>query len=209
AIGVQAVGHWLGQRLSVLLSAEWPKTYVRPVLALIVLAGSLSASVKAAPHFRLYTNTLGGGTAKWGYYFPHDEFYDSSVREVMFEIAKVAGQGAQVASETPGLGDYYAQRANRPDLVCVLLSDPSALQQLREGDFVIVARGRRYFSNESVLSALEQAGSPAFSVSLGGVPSAAVFQLDKKSLEAIVEAARQQPPVAKRFSPLRSDDERH
>lgn len=204
AIGVQAVGRWLGQRLSILLSAEWPKVYMRPALALIVVAGSLSASAKAAPHFRLYTNALGGGGNKTGYYFPHDEFYDSSVREVLLEIAKVAEPGAQVASETPGLASYYAQRANRPDLVCVLLSDPNALQQLREGDFVVVARGRRYFSNESVLSSFEQASAPAFNVSLGFVPSAAVYQLDKKSLEAIVEAARRQPPVARSFQPLRS-----
>jgi hypothetical protein len=204
AIGVQAAGRWLGQQLSSLLSAEWPNVYAGPTLALFVVAGSLSASAKAAPHFRLYTNALGGGDTRTGYYFPHDEFYDSSIREVMIEIARRAAPAARVASETPGLASYYAQRANRPDLVCVLLSDPNALQQLHEGDFVIDARGRRYFSNESVVSALQQSAAPAFSVSLGNVASASVYVLDKKSLEAIIEAARRQPPVAKSIYPVRS-----
>jgi hypothetical protein len=199
AIGVQAVGGWLGQRLSSLLSKEWPKVYARPALALIVVAGSLSALAKAAPHFRLYTNALGGGSAKAGYYFPHDEFYDASVRDVMLEIAKRAKPAAQVASETPGLASYYAQRANRPDLVCVLLSDPNALQQLHEGDFVIIARGRRYFSNESIVTALEQSSAPAFQVLLGNVPSASVYVLDKKSLAAIVEAAHRSPLAKNRY----------
>jgi 4-amino-4-deoxy-L-arabinose transferase-like glycosyltransferase len=191
ALGVQTVGRWLGQRLSALLRAEWPRIYLRPALAVIVVAGSLSVLLKAAPHYRLYTNALGGGSARAGYYFPQDEFYDASIRDVMLEIAKRAQPGAQVATETPGLASYYAQRANRPDLVCVLLSDPVAVQQLREGDFVIVARGRRYYSNESIVAALEQSSAPAFRVSLGDVPSAAVYVLDKKSLEAIVQAARQ------------------
>jgi hypothetical protein len=200
AIGVQAVGGWLGQRLSSVLSTEWPKVYARPALALIVVAGSLSALAKTAPHFRLYTNALGGGSARAGYYFPHDEFYDASVRDVILEIAKRAKPATEVASETPGLASYYAQRANRPDLVCVFLSDPNALQQLREGDFVIIARGRRYFSNESIMTALEQSSAPAFTFSLGQVPSASVYVLDKKSLEAIVDAARRLP-VAKNAYP--------
>jgi hypothetical protein len=191
AIGVQAVGRWLSEKLSSLLAADWPRAYARAVLAAIVILGSLKASADSAPHFRLYTNALGGGAAKQGYYFPHDEFYDSSIRDVMIELAKRAAPGARVASETPGLAAYYAGRANRPDLVCVSLSDPSALQQLREGDFVIDARGRRYFSNERLLAALQQSSAPAFQVSLGSTPSASVYLLDKKSLDAIGKIARQ------------------
>ena len=114
----------------------------------------------------------------------------------MFEIAKRAKPGAKVASEAPGLAAYYAQRANRPDLVCVLLSDPNALRELGEGDFVIDAPGRRYFSNELVTSALNQASTPVFRVSLGSVPSASVYLLDKKAQEAVVDVARRLPPLA-------------
>jgi hypothetical protein len=184
AIGVQAAGKWLGEQLSKLTSADWPANYVRAVLAVVVIAASLRTSAEAGPHFRLYTNALGGGAAKQGYYFPHDEFYDAAMRDVMAELAKRAAPGAIVASETPGLAAYYAKRASRTDLVNVLLSDPDELRQLREGDFVVNSRGRRYFSNEAVTNALRQA-SPAFSVSLGSVPAATVYQLDKQTLQAI------------------------
>ena len=194
AIGIQAAGRWLGEKLSGLLSAEWPRVYVRPVLALIVIAGSLIALVNAGPHYRLYTNALGGGTAKPGYYFPHDEFYDSSMRDAILEIAKRAQPGARVASESQTLATYYAQRAGRPDLICAFLSDPDELLQLREGDFVIDARGRRYFSNEQILAALAHSAAPAFRVSLGNVPSASIYQLDRKSLDAIQGVARRLPP---------------
>ena len=107
--------------------------------------------------------TSGSTPTRWavacanaGYYFPHDEFYDASMRDAMVEIAKRARPGALVASETPTVAAYYAQRADRPDLVLVLLSDPEALKQLGEGDFVIDARGRRYFSNELVLAKLRE-----------------------------------------------------
>ncbi|MEP6569431.1 MAG: glycosyltransferase family 39 protein [Acidobacteriota bacterium] len=197
AIGIQATGRWLGGKLSSLLLTDWPRVYARPVLGLIVIAGSLVALVGAAPHFRLYTNALGGGTAKAGYYFPHDEFYDASMRDAIFAIARRAQPGSRVASESQTLCSYYSQRAGRPDLACVFLSDPTELQQLREGDFVIDARGRRYFSNEQILSALTESGAPAFRVSLGPVPSASIYQLDRKSLDAIQGAVRHVPTLAK------------
>jgi len=178
------------------LSAEWPKTYTAPVLALVVVAVSISALSASAPHFRLYTNALAGGAANAGYYFPHDEFYDASVRDVVYEIAQRAKPGAQVASETPGLAAYYAGRANRADLVFVSISDPKALKQLREGDFMVAARGRRYFSNETILAALNQAGAPTFTMSLGSTPSASIYLLDKKTQEVISETARRLPPLA-------------
>lgn len=197
AIGVQAVGRWLGERLSSLLRAEWPRAYVSPTLAVIMVVGSASALVTVAPHFRLYTNALGGGESNSGYYFPHDEFYDASVREVVGEIAKRAKPGARVASETPGLAAYYAGQANRLDLVFVSISDPKALAQLQEGDFIVDARGRRYFSNEAIVSALKKTGPPAFTVSLGPVPSASIYWLDQTTQEVVAETARRLPALAR------------
>ncbi len=118
ALGIQFVGRWL---------ANWAasfKHYVPASLAVIVIAGSVINSVNAAPHFRLFTNSIGGGMSWAGYYFPHDEFYDASMRDVMAEIASRARSGARVASESPSLATYYAERAKRPDLVCISLSDP-------------------------------------------------------------------------------------
>jgi hypothetical protein len=181
ALGVQLISNWLSKQLP-----GTQRNLVHVGLALIMVAGSLFTLTKAAPHYRVYTNAFGGGAAKAGYYFPHDEFYDSSMRSIIFEIAKRARNGAQVASESPSLTAYYAQRAGRADLVAVLLSDPAALQNLREGDFVIDARGRRYFSNEAMLNELAGSTTPAFRVSLGDVPSAAVYQLDRTSLDALL-----------------------
>lgn len=173
ALGIQFVGRWL---------ANWAaglRHYVPASLAVIVIAGSVINSVNAAPHFRLFTNSLGGGTSWAGYYFPHDEFYDASMRDVMTEIASRARTGARVASESPSLAAYYAERVKRPDLVCISLSDPDAIKQLGVGDFVIVARGRRYFSNDAIISTLRDHSTPVAEVKLGPVPSAKIYELDR------------------------------
>jgi hypothetical protein len=196
ALGVQFASCWLARVVSRLLSAPWLRVYLRAAVALLVVIGAIKASADAAPHFRLYTNEFGGGMKNAGYFFPHDEFYDASMREVMFEIAARAKTGARVASETPSVASYYAQRANRPDLVCIMLSNPQELKQLNEGDFVIDARGRRYFSNERVLTKLRETSTLVFQVSIAGVYSASVFMLDQKSRDVVVDAATQLPRLA-------------
>lgn len=125
--------------------------------------------------------------ARAGYFFPHDEFYDASMRDVLGEIARQAKPGVTVASESPTLAGYYAERVNRKDLKCVSLSDPEALSQLREGDFIILDRGRRYFSNDALLSALSQSATPIFTHKLSGVPAADVYFVDAQVL-AILRA---------------------
>ncbi|HEY5884809.1 MAG TPA: glycosyltransferase family 39 protein [Pyrinomonadaceae bacterium] len=201
ALGLQFISSWLARVVSRLLATQSPLEYLRAVLAGLVVLGSINASVEAAPHFRLYTNEFGGGMKNAGYYFPHDEFYDASMRDIMSEIAKQARPGARVASETPSVASHYAQRANRPDLVCVMLSNPEELKQLNEGDFVIEARGRRYFSNEQVLGALRQTSSPAFQLSLAGVHSASIYILDQKARDAVVNLANQLPRIATAVRP--------
>jgi hypothetical protein len=190
ALGIQFTGRWLANRLS---GFDWTtslKHYVPACLAVVVIAGSVVNSVQAAPHFRLFTSSIGGGDAWAGYYFPHDEFYDASMRDVMAEIASRAGVGAKVASESPSLAQYYAERHNRSDLVCVSLSDPEALQQLGIGDFVIVARGRRYFSNDNLTSALSARATSTLDLKLGPIASAKFYQLDQNSLSIITEATK-------------------
>ena len=195
AIGIQFISVWISKKLASLLATSWPKNYLRLALVLISIIGSVQASASVAPYFRLFTNSLGGGVAREGYYFPHDEFYDGSVRDVMFEIAKRAKPNAQVASEVPNLAAFYARRANRPDLACVSVSDPNALKQLKEGDFIVDARGRRYFSNETLLNALASSASPTFQATLGPAVSASVYELDNKSQETVIETARRLPPL--------------
>ncbi len=204
ALGVQFVGSLIIRALPSWFAGERGKSYLRAALAVLVVMGSLEAAVSSSPHFRLYTNALGGGVSEAGFYFPHDEFYDASLREAISEIAKRAKPSARVASESQTLCSYYSGRAARQDLICVFISDPGAMQQLSEGDFVINARGRRYFSNEAVLAALAQSATPAFRLSLGEVPSASVYALDKKSLDAVVETARRLPPLAQTIPMFRT-----
>jgi hypothetical protein len=92
------------------------------------------------------------------------------MRDTIVEIAHRAQPGAHVASESPLLASYYAQRANRNDLVCVSLSDPDGLKQLGQNDFAIIARGRRYFSNDELITALSSIQNQNFKCSLAAFP---------------------------------------
>lgn len=203
AIGIQTIGGWIAERF-------WPssaaaRAYARSGIALLVVTASIQAAAAFAPHFRLYTNTLGGGVAKAGYYFPHDEFYDASIREAVFDIAREARMGAHVASETPSIVSYYAERSGRQDLVPIELSDPDALKQISDGDYLIVSRGRRYFSNDALLTALRGSAAPDLKLNLGSVPSADIYRVDEKTLGVITETAKRLPPLAHNFNLQRTD----
>ena len=187
ALGIQWVGRWLANRIAGFEWAASLKHYVPACLAVTVISASVVNSIHAAPHFRLFTNSIGGGTAWAGYYFPHDEFYDASMRDAMVEIASRARVGARVASESPSVAMYYAERKGRHDLVCVSLSDPDALTQLGVGDFVVIARGRRYFSNDALTSALRDHAAPLIVLKLGLVPSTKIYQLDENSLPLLTD----------------------
>lgn len=182
AIGIQFVGRWIVRQIKPQPAHRLVKSFVPPMIASLVILASVWASVSAAPHYRLYTNLIGGGMAHAAYYFPQDDFYDASIRPIMLEIAKQARPGARVASETPSLVEYYAKQANRDDLRAVSLSDEAALAGLESGDFIIEARGRRYLSNEEFLSKLQQSSPPAFQIKIGKVPAAQVYLLDQTSL---------------------------
>ncbi|HEX7998513.1 MAG TPA: glycosyltransferase family 39 protein [Pyrinomonadaceae bacterium] len=185
AVGVHFVGQCAARLVVRLSGSEALKGYARAVVALVVLAFPAYAAASVMPHYRLYTNALGGGWERAGSYFPHDEFYDSSLREAVAEIAARAPNGVRVASETPGLVTHYAQLAGRNDLLSLSLSDTKAMTEIREGDLVIVARGRRYFSNDAVVRQLQEASKPVLKISLGGVHAVSVYTLDAGSLAAI------------------------
>jgi hypothetical protein len=185
AIGAYYVIRWVARRTAELAGKEALRVYVKGALAAAVVILSVLASVSALPHYRLFTNIVGGGAAQAGAYFAQDDFYDAEVRQVMAEIARRARPSAQVASETPTVCTYYAARANRPDLSCLSLSDPTAVKELGVGDFIIAARGRHYFSNDALLSQLRQSSKPAFNIPVGRVPAADVYLLDQEALQSI------------------------
>lgn len=188
AIGLQFACR-LASRWCAALLGDGTRNYARTLLASVLILCSAWASLSAAPYYRLYTNALGGGSKRAGDYFPQDEFYDAYMREVMREVGQRAAPGARVASELPGLAAYYAQQAARPDLKCVSLSDPSALKELGAGDFIIVARGRRYLSNDALIAGLHRTATPSFLVSLGTTPAVEVYILDRTSLEIVAAFA--------------------
>jgi hypothetical protein len=190
ALGIQFTGRWLAKWVAKLAPGTGIRHYVPASLAVLAISCSVIDAVEAAPHFRLFTNSLGGGVEQAGNYFPHDEFYDASMRDTINEIGRRAGASAHVASESPLLASYYAQRENHGNLVCVSLSDPDGLKQLGIGDFVIVARGRRYFSNDHLISSLASTARPDFQMFLGRVPSVDVYVVTEASLQTIKTAAQ-------------------
>ena len=107
------------------------------------------------------------------------------MRDVISEIAHRARPGARVASESPSLAAYYAERQKRPDLICLSLSDSEALKQLVPGDFIIVARGRRYFSNDAIITTLNNQQTPIAEFKLGVVPSAKLYELDQPVIDKL------------------------
>ncbi len=190
AIGIYYVARWIARRCAEMAGNDSWRVYLKALIVSGVVILAALASANAVPYYRFYTNALGGGATRGGAYFPQDEFYDGQVRQVMIEVARRARPGAGVASETPTVCTFYAARANRPDLVCVSLSDVAELRKLNEGDFVIAARGRHYLSNDAVLSKLRQTSTPAFNVPLGEIPAADVYILDQPVLAAVKNVVR-------------------
>jgi predicted membrane-bound dolichyl-phosphate-mannose-protein mannosyltransferase len=184
AIAVQFAARKVGRFFAKSVGNENMNIYAHTALACLVIISSFWSSAQAGPHYRLYMNGL-AGSARAGSIFPQDDFYDAYMRDVMSEIAKRARPGARVAGELPTVAAYYAQRANRPDLICVELSDPAELEKLAPEDFVVDARGRTYFSNQAMLLRLRQASRPAFTVALGTTPAADVYILDQEALAAL------------------------
>lgn len=185
-----AIGSYYVIRLVARKSAELSghaelRVYLKTALASLLVIFSVLASASAVPHYRLFTNMLGGGESNGGAYFTQDDLYDAEIKPVMKVIALQAKVGAQVASETPTVCAYYAAKSNRSDLACVSLSEPAAIRSLSAGDFIVGAHGRHYFSNAAVLAELAKSSKPSFSVPLGEIKAADIYLLDKTSAEQI------------------------
>ncbi len=186
AVGFYSFIRWIAPKIS---NKQNFVPMFSTVCFIILIGFSLYGSLTFAPHFRLYTNAFGGGKASAGSYFPHDEFYDTSTREIVAEIIKTAPSSAAIANETPGLFEHYAKKAGRADLKFVSLSDKSQVASLKSGDFIVAARGRRYFSNDAILKFLETK-SPVAEVKIGEISSAKIYQLTEETARLINEFVR-------------------
>jgi hypothetical protein len=124
-----------------------------PIAAVFVIAPFVTM-IKNLPYPSLYLNPLGAGRV--GYYFPHDEFYDLGARESIKYIAETAPPGARMASEIPGVVEYYLELYNRPDIKSEIMSQPSFSLSEGSPDFVLLQRGRFYFENQENFNFIQQ-----------------------------------------------------
>jgi asparagine N-glycosylation enzyme membrane subunit Stt3 len=123
-------------------------------LAAIFLILPIFETVKfATPHPGLYTNVLGGNRV--GYFFPHDEFYDLGARESIRYIAEHAQPNAIIASDIPGVVEYYLNRYNRRDIGSQIMSHPQFDLNTSKIDYVILQSGRIYFENQANFKFIE------------------------------------------------------
>jgi hypothetical protein len=185
ALAIQYAGRAAGKFFRKLFDQPTIGIYARAALVSLVIISTMWSAASASPHFRLYMNSISGGGANAGAYFPQDEFYDAYMLDALKEVAARARPNARVGTEIPLLADYYAKRAGREDLTCSQFFDSDDLSKFAAGDFLIDARGRTYFSNQTMLERLRQKTKPAFTVFVGNTPAADVYILDDAALAAL------------------------
>ena len=160
----------------------WSRAAAVAVASVFVLAPAIT-TVRSLPYPSLYLNALGGG--RTGYYFPHDEFYDLGARESIKYVAETAPQGASLASEIPGVVQYYLERYNRPDIRSEIISHPKFNLLEDPPDYVLLQRGRLYFENLEEFKLIEKSFSPEQASSYLGADASRVYRLDRARLNEL------------------------
>ena len=141
--------------------------------ALIIPPAFLTIRCLVKSYPSLYVNALGRG--RIGYFFPHDEFYDVGARESIRFVAETAPQGAMLASEIPGVVEYYLERFNRPDIRSRIISQPGFTLNEGRPDFVLLQRGRVYFENVESFGFIEKSFPVAQSSLFEGAAASTVY----------------------------------
>jgi hypothetical protein len=147
-------------------------------IALVFVVAPAVTMIESLPYPSLYVNALGVGRV--GYFFPHDEFYDLGARESIKYIAETAPPGAKMASEIPGVVEYYLEQYNRPDIRSEIMSQPNF--NLSEGrpDYVLLQRGRLYFENKENFSFIEKNFPVVQSSIYEGAAAAQVYRISEQ-----------------------------
>ncbi|HVF92162.1 MAG TPA: glycosyltransferase family 39 protein [Blastocatellia bacterium] len=157
------------------------------MIALVVVAPAI-ITARSIPYPSLYLNALGGD--RTGFFFPHDEFYDLGARESIKYIAEHAPPNASIASEIPGVVQYYLEKYNRPDIRSQIISHPDFDILEDRPDYVILQRGRTYFENLEDFKLLEGRFSPVQASTYNGADATRVYRLDAASSEAASSGSR-------------------
>jgi len=141
--------------------------------AFVVAPAVLTINVLLRGYPSLFVNVFGGNQA--GYFFPHDEFYDLGARESIRFIAETAPPQAMMASEIPGVAQYYLERFNRTDIRSRIISQPSFTLSAGQPDYVLLQPGRVYFENLDNFRFIEKSFSVAQSSIYDGVAASRVY----------------------------------
>ncbi|HKY04428.1 MAG TPA: hypothetical protein VJQ56_06045, partial [Blastocatellia bacterium] len=149
------------------------------VVAVFVIVPAIT-TVKSLPYPSLYLNVFGGD--RTGYFFPHDEFYDLGARESIKYVADTAPQGATLASEIPGVVQYYLERYNRPDIRSEIISHPDFDLKSNPPDYVMLQRGRTYFENIEDFKLLESRFQPVQASSYRGADATRLYRIDRAAI---------------------------
>ncbi len=149
--------------------------------ALIFVAAPAGASLYHQENPGLFTNWIGGGRAGW--FFPHDEFYDIGARESIKYLADNAQPGARIASDIPGVVQYYLDKYNRKDIVPLAMSSLPLDGGNARFDFAIIQTGRIYFENRETIERIKKTCPAVQSSSFEGVVTSAVYSSRGPGLE--------------------------
>ena len=146
--------------------------------AFIIGPAVLTIQCLLRSHPSLYVNAFGRNRV--GYFFPHDEFYDIGARESIRFVAEAAPPAAKVASEIPGVVQYYLERFNRPDIRSEIISQPSFTLSSGRPDFVLLQRGRVYIENIENFNFIERTFPVAQSSVYEGAAASRVYATGNK-----------------------------
>jgi hypothetical protein len=177
AVGTLALWRWMTKLVrQFAIDARFAETAAGVLAAIIFLAAPAFITMKwGLPYPGLYTNVLGRGQV--GYFFPHDEFYDVGARESIKYIAENAPPNATIASEIPGVVEYYLERYKRPDIRSKIMSQPDFNLKTTAPDYVLLQSGRLYFENQENFRFVEKYFPLAQTSSYNGVAATQVYRM--------------------------------
>lgn len=183
AVGIVAMWHLttLAMRKLAFGGRGLRATVAAAIVAAFIIVPSLQTIRSVAFSYpSLYVNVLGGN--RIGYFFPHDEFYDLGARESIRFIADTAPPGATIASEIPGVVQYYLTRFNRADMRSEIISQPSFTLNRERPTFVLLQPGRVYFENIENYTFIEKSFPLLQAGIYDGAAASKVYLMDKETV---------------------------
>lgn len=147
-------------------------------LLLLCTAGWYAAlDVMYKPYHSLYVAAQAGGTARRGYYFPQDDFYDAGLREGIAGICRDAPKGAQVLGATPAVFSYYQGRFGRTDLEFHSTAEMDLPLRPDLKPYILYQEYRTYLENYYLQVFFRSALLPLNTIYVQGLPSVVVYRL--------------------------------